>query len=107
MAIINGGEQIFAALFEAYGPTLTFDEAAKILKFSSIKTAYTARSRGRFPLRTLDLGGRLGVSVADLAAFLQTGQPQTESQAVQMAKRPGRPRKHTKPIHRDFGGSHG
>lgn len=84
---------IFNALFEKFGPTLTFEQAATALHCKSIKTAYTARSRGIFPLRTIDLGGRLGCSVVDLAEFLTTGVHQKNLPSVPQSRKPGRPRK--------------
>jgi hypothetical protein len=84
---------IFHALFEKYGPTLTFEQAATALHYKSIKTAYTARSRGIFPIRTIDLGGRLGCSVADLAEFLITGVHQKNLPSVPQSRKPGRPSK--------------
>ena len=84
---------IFNALFDKFGPTLTFEQAATALHYKSIKTAYTARSRGIFPIRTIDLGGRLGCSVADLAEFLTTGVHQKNLPSVPQSRKPGRPRK--------------
>lgn len=82
------------ALLDRYGrPTITFEEAAQALTFNSIKTAYTARFRGKFPVRVIDLGGRLGCTVADLAEFLETGVPQTDRPSEPQKKKPGRPSK--------------
>lgn len=84
---------IFHALFEKYGPTLTFEQAATALHYKSIKTAYTARSRGIFPIRTIDLGGRLGCSVTDLAEYITSGVPQRNLPSVPQSRKPGRPTK--------------
>lgn len=84
---------IFHALFEKFGPTLTFEQAAKALHYKSIKIAYTARSRGIFPVRTINLGGRLGCSVADIAEFLTTGVQQKNLSSIPQSRKSGRPRK--------------
>lgn len=110
MANINGGEQIFAALFKEYGATLTLEQVSfKILKFKKIKSAYTARKRGKYPIRFISLGGKLGHSIVDVVEYLVTGQPQSQldSPVTPVAKRPGRPRKvrRTSP-NESMGGSH-
>jgi hypothetical protein len=84
---------IFHALFEKYGPSLTFEQAAEALNYKSVKTAYTARRRGIFPIRTFDLGGRLGCSVVDVSEFLNTGIPQKNLPSVPQSRKPGRPTK--------------
>jgi hypothetical protein len=84
---------IFHALFEKYGPSLTFEQAAEALHYKSVKTAYTARRRGIFPIRTIDLGGRLGCSTTDVSEFLDTGIPQKNLPSVPQSRKPGRPRK--------------
>lgn len=83
---------LFTALLDRYGrPTITFEEAAQALAFRHIKTAYTARRRGTFPVRVIDLGGRLGCTVADLAEFLTTGVQQKDIPSAPQRKKPGRP----------------
>lgn len=78
-------------LYERYGrPTLTFEEAAEALSFRHTQTAYTARKRGKFPIRVIDLGGRLGCTIVDLAEFLATGVPQADC-SVPQRRKPGRP----------------
>lgn len=83
---------LLQTLLDRYGrPCLTFEEAAQALAFRHIKTAYTARRRGVFPVRVIDLGGRLGCTVADLADFLDTGVPQTDRPSEPQKKKSGRP----------------
>lgn len=82
---------VFIALLDKFGPTVTFQQASVILKFNNVKTAYTARRRGIFPVRVIDLGGRLGCSVADLAEFIQSGVAQSSNSKTAATRRPGRP----------------
>lgn len=83
---------LLSALLERYGrPTITFEEAAEALGYRKIQTAYAARRRKKFPLRVLDIGGRLGCSVVDLAEFLVTGEQQMDRPSVPQKRMPGRP----------------
>jgi len=83
---------LFSALFDRYGRSiLNFEEAARELGYKSLVTAYSARRRKKFPIRVLDVGGRLSCTVADLAEFLATGQPQTDRESEPLKKKPGRP----------------
>ncbi|MHB9118432.1 MAG: hypothetical protein ACYC2R_09180 [Burkholderiales bacterium] len=83
---------LLSALLERYGrPTITFEEAAQALSYTRIQTAYAARRRKKFPLRVIDIGGRLGCTVLDLAEFLVTGKPQGDKPSEPQKKKPGRP----------------
>lgn len=73
-----------AYLHEKYGVTLTFEEAAAVLKYPSLTAAKSARQRGTFPIPIRRAGDRHLCSSADMAAFLEG--------ATQRLPR-GRPRK--------------
>lgn len=96
MTLKSGNTSLLSELLSLYGPVLNFQEAATLLKFNNIKTAYTARARGRFPVRTIDLGGKLGCSIVDLARFLESGEFQKNNIDATASKRPGRPSKRDK-----------
>ncbi|MCB5206722.1 hypothetical protein [Methylovorus mays] len=101
MTLKTSNTSLLSELLSLYGPALTFDEAARLLKFNNIRTAYTARARGRFPVRTIDLGGKLGCSIVDIARFIETGEFQEAASNSYVAKRPGRPSKKEK-MHRSL-----
>ncbi len=102
-----GFDFIASRLFERYQrAVLTFAEAAKELDFPTVNAAYTALSRGKFPVRVLRDGFKSSVLLTDLALFLATGAPQRQGRATQTLtspdetprRRPGRPRKDARPL---------
>ncbi len=85
--------ELLSQLMERFGPTLTFPEVARALRFPSVAAAYQARARKTFPVRVVDVAGVLRVSAADLARFLCDGQSQKVEGSAPPRRKPGRPRK--------------
>lgn len=83
--------ELLALLLGRLGPSMDFPVAARELGFPTPRAAYLARRRGKFPVRVVDIGGRLAVLTADLADFLATGRPQTDEPSAPPRKKPGRP----------------
>ena len=75
---------------------LTIDEVARVLRRAK-KTIYNEISAGSFPCKlTPGVGGKYGVSIIELARWLDTGiafKP-TENELAPVAKRRGRPPKY-------------
>jgi len=57
-------------LTDQYGPTMTLQETAKVLK-THPKSILNAISAGRFPIKTHKAGRRHLVKTADVAAFFE------------------------------------
>lgn len=61
---------LFDSLFQKFGPSLNFGDAAPLLSYPSVEAARQSRARGTFPLPVRQAGSRLIVSVLDVAKFL-------------------------------------
>lgn len=84
--------ELLKQLLDRFGHTLSFEDAAiKVLNFPSVSAAYMARRRKKFPVRVDDVGGRLTVAAASLAAFQLDGKHQGDQESAPARKKLGRP----------------
>lgn len=91
---------LLAELLKQYGPILTLEEAAKVLKYPSVKAIRAAFHTGRLPVRLRDVGGRQCVFLEDIVEFILTGKKQEQTlkprklaPPVRTGKKIGRPTK--------------
>lgn len=90
-----GEEKLFEVVFDdlrrKFGAlAVDFATAAKEIGFRTVAAAHTARARGQFPLAVVRRGGRIFVTVGELARFAIG---QQEMPAASPPRRPGRPTK--------------
>lgn len=91
---------LLAELLKQYGPILTLEEGARVLKFPTVKSIRTAFLAGRLPVRLREVGGRQAFFLEDLIEFLETGikqeqvlKPRKLAPPVRTGKKVGRPTK--------------
>ena len=91
---------LLAELLKQYGPILNLEEAAKVLKYPSVKAIRTAFHTGRLPVRLRDVGGRQAFFLEDIVEFIETGKKQDQTlkprrlaPPVRTGKKVGRPTK--------------
>ena len=91
---------LFGELLRLYGPILSLEEAAKVLKYPSVKAVRTAFHTGRLPVRLRDVGGRQAFFLEDIVQFIETGKKQDQvlkprklAPPVRTGKKVGRPTK--------------
>jgi len=83
----------FASLTKKYDAVVVdFATAASEIGYASSAAAYTARARGKFPLRVATRSGALVVTVVEIARFATTAEP-TAAAAAAGPRRAGRPTK--------------
>lgn len=102
---------LFGELLRLYGPILSLEEAAKVLKYPSVKAIRTAFHAGRLPVRLRDVGGRQAFFLEDIVEFLITGRKQEQflkprklAPPVRTGKKVGRPTKAEQVARREAGG---
>lgn len=73
---------------------------ARLLPFQTANAVYVSRSKGKFPVRIREMGGKQVIFLQDVAEYLFYGVPQTtstsrttRSRSHQGKKRAGRPSK--------------
>ena len=91
---------LFGELLRLYGPILSLQEAAKVLKYPSVKAIRTAFHAGRLPVRLREVGGRQAFFLEDIVKFVETGKKQDQTlkprrlaPPVRTGKKIGRPTK--------------
>ena len=96
----NSISPLFGELLKLYGPILSLQEAAKVLKYPSVKAIRTAFHTGRLPVRLRDVGGRQAFFLEDIVQFIETGKKQDQllrprklAPPVRTGKKIGRPTK--------------
>jgi hypothetical protein len=96
----NEASPLFGELLKLYGPILSLQEAAKVLKYPSVKAIRTAFHAGRLPVQLRDVGGRQAFFLGDIVEFLTTGKKQDQvlkprklAPPVRTGKKVGRPTK--------------
>lgn len=87
--------QLLQELHHKYGRvSVDFAEAAAEIGFPTTRAALQARRKKKFPLQVIDhRGGRLTVTIAEIARFGATGEPASQTTQAPTKRRSGRPTK--------------